>query len=93
MTSDGGFIFPDSSARYLSDSEVASRLSSMSGSPVSDSFAQDAVNEIFARHGYVFRTPSIRAYYEAQSWYSADPSYDGSLNAAEQYNIALLSGY
>ena len=93
VTSDGGFIFPDSSARYLSDSEVASRLSSMSGSPVSDSFAQDAVNEIFARHGYVFRTPSIRAYYEAQSWYSADPSYDGSLNAAEQYNIALLSGY
>ena len=89
----GDFIFPDSSSRYLTDSEVVTRLSGMSGSPVSDSFAQDAINEIFARNGYVFRTPSIRAYYEAQSWYKADPSYDGSLNAAEQYNIALLSNY
>lgn len=90
---DGDFIFPDSSSRCLTDSEVASRLSELSGSPVSESFAQDAINEIYARNGYIFRTPSIRAYYEAQSWYKPDPSYDGSLNAAEQYNIALLSNY
>ncbi|MBQ3331024.1 MAG: Ig-like domain-containing protein [Ruminococcus sp.] len=89
----GEYLFPESSARYLTDSEIASRLSGMSGSPVSDSFAQDAINEIYARHGYIFRTPAIRAYYEAQPWYSANPSYDGSLNAAEQYNIGLLSKY
>lgn len=89
----GSFIFPDSSSRYLSQDEIAFTLSSLSGSPVSDSFAQDAVNEILARNGYIFRTPEIRAYYEAQSWYHADPSYDGSLNAAEMYNIGLLSNY
>ena len=90
---DGGFIFPDSSSRYLTDVEIASRLSTIGGSPVSYSFAQDAINEIYARHGYVFRTPNIRDYYKAQSWYSPDPGYDGSLNAAEQYNIVLLSKY
>lgn len=88
-----GFVFPESSERYLSQAEVNERLGSMSGSPVSDSFAQDAVNEIFARHGYVFRTPSIRAYYEAQSWYHKDPGYDGTLTAVEQSNIALFNNY
>lgn len=88
-----GFVFPESSERFLSQDEVNERLGSMSGSPVSDSFAQDAVNEIFARHGYVFRTPSIRDYYESQSWYRKDPGYDGSLSAVEQSNIALFNNY
>ena len=89
----GSYIFPESSSRYLTDGEISSRLSGMNGSSVSDSVAQDAITEIYARHGYIFRTPYIRAYYEAQSWYSPDPGYDGSLNAAEQYNIGLLSKY
>ena len=89
----GSFIFPDSSARYLTDSEIAATLGAMSGSPVSDSFAQDAINEIYARNGYVFRTPSISAYYQSQSWYHPDTNYDGSLNAYEQANIGMLSRY
>lgn len=89
----GGMLFPDSSARYLSESEVVATLKSRSGSPVSQSFAQDAINEIYARNGYIFRTESIRSYYEAQSWYHPNPGYDGSLNTFEAYNIALLSGY
>lgn len=92
-TRSDGFVFPESSERYLSAGEVASRLAGMSGSPVSDSFAQDAVNEIYARHGYVFRTPYIRDYYESQSWYHADPSYDGSVSEIEQSNIELFSAY
>ena len=92
--SSGDFIFPDSSTRYLSESEVRTTLSGMSGSPISSSFAQDAVNEIYARHGYVFRTESIRSYYAAQPWYHADPSFGaGDLNPVEQYNISLFSSY
>lgn len=91
--SSGGMIFPDSSARYLAQSEVTVTLKGRSGSPVSESFAQDAINEIYARNGYIFRTESIRSYYEAQSWYHPNPGYDGSLNSFEAYNIALLSGY
>lgn len=88
-----GCVFPDSSVRYLSASEVAATLDSMTGSPVSSVFAQDAVNEIFARHGYVFSTPSIRAYYMSQPWYRPDPSYDGSVTEIEEYNIELFFEY
>ena len=92
-SSSGGMLFPDSSTRYLSTDEIAAKIYSMSGTPLSSSFGQDAVNEIYARHGFVFRTASIRSYYEAQSWYHPDPGYDGSLSAIEQYNIGLLSQY
>lgn len=92
-SSSGGFIFPDSSTRYLTDSEIAATLKQQSGTPVADSFAQDAINEIYARNGYVFKTDSIRAYYEAQSWYRANPNFNGSFNSVEQYNINLLNKY
>lgn len=89
----GGELFPDSSTRYLTDGEIAAKINSMSSLPISSSFGQDAVNEIYARHGYIFRTASIRAYYESRSWYHPDPGYDGSLNQVEQYNVGLLSRY
>lgn len=89
----GGMLFPDSSVRYLSYEEIAAKFSSMTTAPVSSSYSQDAVNEIYARHGYIFRTQSIRSYYEAQSWYHPDPGYDGSLNGIEQYNVSLFSSY
>ena len=90
---DSNFIFADSSTRYLTPDEVSAKLKAMTGNPISDSFAQDAVNEIYARNGYIFRTPSISAYYQSKSWYRPDMSYDGSLTPIEQANIALLSGY
>ena len=90
----GDFIFPDSSVRRLSESEVKDTLSSMSGASVSGSFSQDAVNEIFARNGYVFRTASIKAYYESKSWYKPDPDFSISgLSDIEEYNISLFSKY
>lgn len=90
----GGFIFPDSSTRYLTADEVGARLRSMSGSPVSDSFAQDAINEIYARNGYVFRSGTLNAYYRSQSWYKPDPTFGAAdLNPCEQYNVGILSSY
>lgn len=88
------FVFPESSSRKLTRSEINSVLSSRSGSSVSGSVAQDAVNEIYARNGYCFRNPSIRSYYEAQPWYYADPSFTTSdFNSIEKYNISLLLEY
>ena len=90
----GDFVFPDSSTRYLSESEVRETLGSMTGTSVSGSFSQDAVNEIFARHGYVFRTASIRAYYESKSWYRENPNFDmDDITDIEEYNIAIFSKY
>ena len=93
-SSSDDFIFPDSSVRYLSEYEISARLNSLIIPSVTGDYAQDAINEIFARNGYVFRTPSIRAYYESKSWYHADPSFtQGDLSDIETYNIALLSNY
>jgi len=88
------FVFPDSSVRKLSYSEISSTLSGMRGAPVSGSFAQDAINEIYARNGYIFKTDSIRAYYESKPWYYEDPYFTtGDFNEIEKYNIDLLTDY
>lgn len=88
------FVFPDSSSRKLSYSEISAKLSSMGGSSVSGSFAQDAINEIYARNGYVFKNSSIRAYYESKPWYYANPNFTTSdFNEVEKYNIDLLTDY
>ena len=85
------FVFPDSSVRKLSYAEINATLSSMGGHSVSGSFAQDAINEIYARNGYIFKTDSIRAYYESKPWYYEDPSFTTSdFNEIEKYNISLL---
>ncbi|MCH5297835.1 MAG: YARHG domain-containing protein [Ruminococcus sp.] len=80
-----GCIFPDSSSRKLTVSEV---------SKLSDSEAQQAINEIYARNGYIFKTESIQEYFEAQSWYTPRGKVDiGDLSEIEQYNISLLQKY
>ncbi len=52
--------------------------------------AQDAAtlrvtrNEVFARHGRSFRSADLRAHFEAQPWYRADPDYsDARLTPAD----------
>ena len=56
-----------------------------------------ARNEIFARHGRVFKTASIQAYFEAQSWYAPDPDFDenapGALSTLEKQNLSFLVAY
>lgn len=52
-----------------------------------------ARNEIFARHGYVFNTLWIKQYFHSKSWYVPNPSYKGSLNSIEEYNVHLIKEY
>ncbi|MBR2716072.1 MAG: Ig-like domain-containing protein [Ruminococcus sp.] len=88
------FVFPDSSTRQLSETEIALTLNAMSGYSPSGSYAQDAINEIYARNGYVFNTPEIRAYYESQPWYYPDSSFTtGDFSSVEKYNIGLLENF
>lgn len=88
------FVFPESSVRQLTRAEITSVLSSMRGTPVSTSFAQDAINEIYARNGYCFKEAPIRSYYESKPWYYADASFTTSdFNSVENYNINLLLNY
>jgi hypothetical protein len=91
---DDDFVFPESSVSKLSKDEIRSTLASMPGVPVTDSFAQDAINEIYARNGYIFKNKDYQRYYEAKSWYYPDSSFTlDYLNSIENYNIGLLMKY
>lgn len=80
-----GDIFPESSTRKLSESEVAG---------LSSERAQAAINEIFARNGYIFKDKELKKYYESKLWYTPDPNFSESkFNEAERYNVALFSKY
>lgn len=87
------FIFPESSVRQLTEAEISARLSTFTGYSPSGSYKQDAINEIYARNGYVFKTASIQSYYEAKPWYTPNPAFTGQFNATENYNISLLKKF
>lgn len=49
-----------------------------------------ARNEIYARHGYVFKSQDLQEYFSSKSWYHPDPSFDGSLNEVEKENVDFI---
>jgi hypothetical protein len=49
-------------------------------------------NSIFARHGYAFKTETIRSFFEASYWYvPISDNVDKELTVLEKQNIALLT--
>lgn len=48
-------------------------------------------NEIYARHGRVFKDKTLQKYFESQSWYKANPEFtDDQLNEIESQNLAKI---
>ena len=84
----GDYIIPDSSTRYLSDSDVRG---------LDDRSLMLARNEIYARHGRKFNDAEIRAYFESKSWYypTIDPAdfTEDMLSDVEKANIAFIKSY
>ena len=83
------FVFPDSSDRYLRRSEL---------NGMSKFWAQRAINEIYARHGYIFqKNEEERAYFESRSWYQGyetnQDKVKAQFNDYEKANEKLLSEY
>jgi hypothetical protein len=60
-------------------------------------FLEDASQmrqEIYARHGKVFKEPWLQKYFSSFPWYKADPSFtDAALTALEKRNIATILAY
>ncbi len=51
-------------------------------------------DEIYARHGKVFKDPWTQKYFASFDWYKADPSYsEASLSPIEKQNIAVIAAY
>lgn len=82
---DTGFIFPDSDTELILQQEIEN---------LSDSDLNYAINEIYARHGYIFSSDELRGYYEQFSWYAGEiPTGEFSVecfNQIEQQNWNLL---
>ena len=85
---DGGYILPDSATRRLTQADVAGLTWEQ---------CCLARNEIYARHGRIFQTPRIAAYFEAQSWYHGTvpgASFDNNtLSPIEHANADFLANY
>ena len=60
-------------------------------------FLEDASQmrqEIYARHGKVFKEPWLQKYFSSFAWYTADPNFsDVSLSEVEKKNIATIAAY
>lgn len=93
-SSGGGYFFPDSASRVISESELYN---------LSEDECALARNEIYARHGRRFKTDWIQNYFNQQSWYnpiySAD-EFDAMIdsgksifNSTELKNIDIIKSY
>ena len=84
----GGYILPDSATRRLTQVDVADLTWEQ---------CCLARNEIYARHGRIFQTKQIAAYFEAQSWYHGTvpgASFDNNmLSPIEHANADFLTSY
>lgn len=81
----GYYIFPNSSSSYLSYAQVdALSLYEM----------YLARNEIYAKHGRIFKNSDLQQYFGSQSWYvpmySPETFDEGVFNAYEKENIKLI---
>ena len=60
-------------------------------------FLEDASQmrqEIYARHGKVFKEPWLQKYFASFDWYKADPNFtDEALSDVEKKNIATIAAY
>lgn len=72
-----GFIFPHSDTGLIGQWELES---------LSDGELNYAINEIYARHGYIFRSAELMEYYGQYSWYTPTiPSDEFSVDCFNQY--------
>lgn len=83
---DNSFIFANSDSSYISNSEVKN---------LSDSELELALNEIYAKRGWIFSDAELSAYFNSKSWYtprytSSEFSKNVTFNEYEQANINLI---
>ena len=81
---DDDYIIADSDVRYLSRNELSKYTKTQLGY---------IRNEIFARHGYIFRNKEYSDYFGNKSWYVPDPNCTGTeadLNSVERANVELI---
>ena len=82
---ENGIIFPNSSREEITEKDAAD---------LSDEELRYAINELYARHGYIFKDDAMRSYYENFDWYEETVASDAFsldlFNDTERKNIEIL---
>ncbi|MFI5203222.1 MAG: YARHG domain-containing protein [Flavobacteriales bacterium] len=82
ITRQAGRLYPEASERVLSESELSR-------------YTKDELlimrNEIFADHGYIFKTDPLKTYFSEQAWYTPlFDKVDDQLTEIEEENLKLI---
>lgn len=83
-SNNGDYILQDSDKKYLTDNDIKD---------LSKDQLALARNEIYARHGYVFKESKFKSYFESKSWYKQNTAFtgdDSQLSDCEKANINLI---
>ena len=95
----GEYLYAESASRLLSTADVSNFQARYSNSmfPGERSITQMIINEMYARHGYIFKDQALTDYFAQKSWYTprtADmEEIYPVMNAVEQANVTLLRTY
>jgi hypothetical protein len=82
IESDKSYILPGSNRKLLTRSELET---------LTKKELNFARNEIFARHGYIFKKDVYREYFSKQDWYSENPNFsESNLNEIEKENVQII---
>lgn len=95
----GEYLYTESASRLLSTADVSNFQARYPNSmfPGERSITQMIINEMYARHGYIFKDQALTDYFAQKSWYTprtADmEEIYPVMNAVEQANVTLLRTY
>jgi len=77
-----GYLIPYSDRRLIDPGDI---------SWMNKATLRLARNEIYARHGYIFKSADLRRYFGAKAWYRPNPYFqEGDLSTIEKKNIAII---
>ena len=95
----GEYLYAESASRLLTTADVSNFQARYPNSmfPGERSITQMIINEMYARHGYIFKDQALTDYFAQKSWYiprTADmEEIYPVMNDVEQANVTLLRTY
>lgn len=85
MEDSNGYILPDSASRKLKKSDLAGMTAQQ---------LSYAKNEIYARHGRVFKSSELQDYFNEKDWYEKNDDFkDEDLSKKEAENTEFIDAY
>lgn len=85
MEDSNGYILPDSDSRKLKKSDLAGMTAQQ---------LSYAKNEIYARHGRVFKSSELQDYFNEKNWYEENDDFkDEDLSKKEAENTKFIAAY